>query len=174
MGIVSSPQSAVSTLSFAFIVLLAGCGGVGVEAPTQTATIDSPRETAIPTATQSPTATISPGCLEYVDPQFTFGDWGPSTVRVGYGIPANTRAIIAVYENETLLGLDFVTDRSGRDVDGHPVDLTTQLEGNHTIRIEAYEDTNDNHVFDPAIDESCGVETEPIHENFSKWAENST
>jgi hypothetical protein len=70
MGLVSRHQSAVITLSFAFVVLLAGCGGGGVETPastepstgtpTQTATIDAPTETPTESSTETPTPTVTP------------------------------------------------------------------------------------------------------------------
>lgn len=100
--------------------------------------------------------------------------WDPDEVRIGYMIPPArlpASVLFVAYENNTVLGTKHVTTE-GITVDGAVVALDDRLDGNHTVRVVTYSDTNDNGQFDPSIDTPCHrdgqvVQTTPRTINFS-------
>jgi hypothetical protein len=63
--------------------------------------------------------------------------------------------LFVAYENETVLGSIHQRTREGYHADGAGIPIDDSLEGNHTIRVVVYTDTNLNARFDPTIDELC-------------------
>lgn len=141
---------------FVLIVLLSGCSSVTWDGGSPSPTPDS-----------SPSSSISEsGCAEFV----TLGGWGESIrdsdeVTITYEVTANASVFFVVFENDTVLGIEHVETRSGGSgihADGHDVSLDRKLEGNHTLQVVAYSDTNANGQFDPEVDQPCRNDGEVV------------
>lgn len=162
-------------------VLLAGClSGFGpASSPTQ-----SPDEAAGSTATPPPTEppqAAALGCPETLS-FYRLGDhaaWSPEEVTVGFYSPGNASAFFVVLENDRILGTEQWSEDRGVHVDGFSLTLEERLEGNHTIRVAAYADSNANGEFDrdtdrPCYDEGSRVQTDPTTVNFTSLAATDT
>lgn len=155
----TAPSPALA-LVFSGLLLIAGCTG----APTET----------------SPAGQESPDAVSYENSGIAFCCvsnyyWQPNLVRYGGGIPAQASLFYVVYENETMLGLSHVKTDGGGVGTGATIRLESQLRGNHTIRIEVYEDTDGDGEFDPATDRPVRngdglVRAGPQTFNFSAFA----
>lgn len=93
--------------------------------------------------------------------------WQSDKLRVGYELSGEADLLLVAYENATVLGETQITSEGGVAADGEPIPLNNALEGSHTVRVLAYEDTNQNGKFDPENDSQCSVQTESITVNFS-------
>jgi hypothetical protein len=107
--------------------------------------------------------------------------WDPDRVPIGVSLGAGGNVTVALFENDTLLGTAQSTAPSdtGGAADGLPINLETELSGNHTIRLVAYPNAHGDGEFDPETATPCQrdgdiVRTESKTINFSEFADNST
>lgn len=87
-------------------------------------------------------------------------------VHIGFIIEGGTHAVFVAYENDTILGTSFSSAEYNTAADGHTVSFTHPLNGTHTVRVVAYEDTNRNQQYDRGTDRPCYVDGEPVQ---TRW-----
>lgn len=93
--------------------------------------------------------------------------WDSDKLRVGYELSGGANTLLVAYDNDTRLGEIHVTSTQAVASDGEPIPLDHSLEGNHTVRVLAFEDVNGNGQFDPDTDSQCSVKTESLTLDFS-------
>jgi PGF-CTERM protein len=103
------------------------------------------------TATQNDEPGVSFCCYGGTPDDF----WDPNTVRYGARVPANSTVHFVVeIENGTYLGNATMGPFEGAVVgDALELELDRELDGERTLRIVAYRDTNGNGTFDSGTDE---------------------
>ena len=103
-----------------------------------------------------------------------FHSWEADKLRIGYETSGPTEILFVAYENDTVLGMNYVTSRQAMASDGDYVPLDRPLSGNHTVQVRAYGDENGNGKFDPQTDTRCSAQTKPLSQNFSSLNETTT
>lgn len=107
--------------------------------------------------------------------------WAPDRVSIGYTLPGDASVLFVAFDGEgTVLGTEYESTKGyehGVTADGAGVQLEEPLEGNHVINVIAYNDVNDNELFDSGTDERCEdqdgvIETGPKNINFSQFEYN--
>lgn len=100
--------------------------------------------------------------------------WNSDKLRVGYELSGGADTLLVAYDNDTRLGEIHVSSWGAVASDGEPIPLDHSLEGNHTVRVLAFEDVNENGQFDPDTDSQCSVKTESVTLNFSTLNKTTT
>lgn len=127
--------------------------------------------------TQSTPDTSEQGCGVDSLAFWSVGDyheWSADELRIGYELSGGADALLVAYENDTRLGEVHVSSTRAVAADGAPLPLDRELDGNHTVRVVAYEDVDGDGEFDPETDTECSVETDPVTVDFSTLDENAT
>lgn len=162
---------AVLASTVILVVLIAGClSGIGGSQPQTTTTPAQPIEAA------SETPCVSSLAYYYGGVNGSASATSPDKVWIGYVIDGGASAVFVASENETILGTSFTSAEYNLVADGHSITFDEQLNGTHTVRVSAYEDTNRNQEFDRGIDRPCysngeHVQTRKKAFNFSSESE---
>lgn len=137
------------------VVLIAGClSGIGEPQPQTTTTPAQPIEAA------SETPCVS--SLAYYSIVGSASATSPDKVLIGFRIDGGASVIFVASENETILGTSFTSAEYGSVADGHSITFDEQLDGTHTVRVSAYEDTDRNQEFDRGTDRPCYSDGERV------------
>lgn len=91
--------------------------------------------------------------------------WAPDRVAVGYSLDPNADVVFVVFESGIVLGTTEAENTNRQyavTADGDGIPLTDPLDGTHTIRVAAFEDTNDNGRYDRGVDRPCRSDGEPV------------
>lgn len=100
--------------------------------------------------------------------------WASDTLRLGYGLPANSSIFFVAYENDTIIGVTHISTDESVAADGDTFTLNTQLSGEHTVTVKMYTDTNGNDTYDSDTDAVCHqngdvIQTRTVSLNFSEF-----
>lgn len=158
-GFESHPLRVITVI---LCVLLAGCH-TGLEGPLLG--IDSPQPVLV-------SKTPCVGALSfwaYNSESISYSQ--PSdNVRIGYHADDEADVVFVVYEHEniigtkrTILGQRHIYNPGGPVIaDGSKITLNKSLEGEHTVSVAVYDDTNHNQQFDRGIDRPCFYDGDPV------------
>ena len=98
------------------------------------------------------------------------GFWSKDEIAVYLYLPPNVTVHFVALVNGSSLGVAKVSNEyeDGFNIDGKQIPLKQELEGYHTVRVVAFEDTNQNGEFDMDTDHACEAEDRIIRSGLYK------
>ena len=100
--------------------------------------------------------------------------WEPDSITMGYSTPGNEiSGFFVVTENETVHGVDYISHNTFFNNDAYIIQLSTNLTGEHRLRVVYYNDSDGDAQFDPDVDKPCRddgniIATGNITHNFTE------
>ena len=98
------------------------------------------------------------------------GFWSKDKIAVYLYLPPNVTVHFVALVDGSSSGVAKVSNEyeDGFNIDGKQIPLKQELEGYHTVRVVAFEDTNQNGEFDMDTDHACEAEDRIIRSGLYK------
>ena len=180
-------QKCIRIFAVCVILIVAGCNGIVPQDSdeNQTKTDDNSRHgdenmtrTDTPEVYQKLSETPLPmsntvACSEGITVSLwgiTDGFWSKDEIAVYLYLPPNVTVHFVALVNGSSSGVAKVSNENedGINIDGKQIPLKQELEGYHTVRVVAFEDTNQNGEFDMDTDHACEAEDRIIQSGLYK------
>ena len=180
-------QKCIRIFAVCVILILAGCNGIAPQDSdkNQTKTDDNSRHgdenmtrTDTPEVYQKLSETPLPmsntvACSEGITVSLwgiTDGFWSKDEIAVALYLPPNVTVHFVALVDGSSSGVAKVSNEyeDGFNIDGKQIPLKQELEGYHTVRVVAFEDTNQNGEFDMDTDHACEAEDRIIQSGLFK------
>ena len=180
-------QKCIRIFAVCVILILAGCNGIAAQNSdkNETRTDDNLRHgdenmtrTDTPEVYRKLSKTPLPmsntvACSEDITVSLygiTDGFWSKDEIAVGLYLPPNVTVHLVALVNGSNSGVAKASNENedGLNIDGKEIPLKQELEGYYTVRVVAFEDTNQNDEFDMDTDHACEAEDQIIQSGLYK------